>query len=196
MQCGLVQIVLCDHANIHIWLRLTNTLQSFFLWYVETPNMLLHYYLLKQIGTDTEKRINSNRQLDTGARCNYKTQFDPDGHQFMFIGRMRNVALPWSTYNVYAQCIHERLIWSVPFDRSDQRIHTYQYIRINIYCIIYAEYVRLKRFYFPKASSVNKQNNDYLHRNVDTRTDTEYKSFLIGRWVWPRKAILVTKVVK
>ena len=30
--------------------------------------MLLHYYLLKQIGTDTEKRINSNRQLDTGFK--------------------------------------------------------------------------------------------------------------------------------
>ena len=28
--------------------------------------MLLHYYLLKQIGTDAEKRINSNIQLDTG----------------------------------------------------------------------------------------------------------------------------------
>ena len=62
------------------------------------------------------------------------------------------------------------LISSVPFDRSDQWMNTHQYI--HIYCIIYAEYVRLKRLYFSKVSTVNKQNNDYLHRNVDTRTDT------------------------
>ena len=98
-----------------------------------------------------------------------------------------------STPNVITQ---KRLIWSVPFDRSDQRMHRHHYIQVNIYCIIYAEYVRVKGLYLPNASSVNKQNSDYPHRNVDTRTDTDYKSFLPGRWVWPRNTILVIKVVK